>query len=192
MTLDTSNDHPGRHALPLDRLAGLQARRAASAWAAGVRDAARGGLRAGQAPGHGLRHDHRPRHDRRSPLDRRAPRRVRLRGAHRPLPRRAPGGPRPLLRDHRRGPRMAAGPFRRRRAVRRLPLRAGDRMRPGPPLLQRRRAPHRAPPPAPGGAVQRLGGPQRRARPRAQPARRDLRRHPRRIGIGGSDDHAGS
>ena len=34
--------------------------------------------------------------------DRRPPRRVRLRGAHRPLPRRAPGGARALLRDHRR------------------------------------------------------------------------------------------
>ena len=71
-----------------------------SARAAGVRDAARGGLRARQAPRHGLRDDHRPRHDRRLPRDRRPRRRVRLRGADRPLRRRAPGGARPLLRDH--------------------------------------------------------------------------------------------
>ena len=37
-----------------------------------------------------------------------------------------------------------------------------------------------SPPAAPGRAVPRLGDPQRRARPRAQPARRDLRRHPGR------------
>ena len=48
-----------------------------------------------------------------------------------------------------------------------------------------------APPPPPGGAVRRLGDPQRLARARAEPARRDVRRHARDIGIGGSDDHAG-
>ena len=42
-------------------------------------------------------------------------------------------------------------------------------------------APLTAAPPAPArGAVPDLGGPQRRARPRAQPAGRDLHRHPRR------------
>ncbi len=69
---------------------------------------------------------------------------------------------------------------RRRRALRRLPLRAGDRMRASPPLLQRWRPPHRPPPPAPSRALQCLGDPQRRARTRAEPASRDLRRHPQR------------
>ena len=57
----------GRHALPLDRLGGRQARDPAAPRAARVRDAARGGLRARQAAGDGLRDDHRPRHDRRLP-----------------------------------------------------------------------------------------------------------------------------
>ena len=82
--------------LPLDRLADLEARRAARARPAGVRDAARGGLRPGEAPRDGLRDDHRPRHDRRRPGDRRPARRVRLRGADRPLPGRAAGRPRAL------------------------------------------------------------------------------------------------
>ena len=111
-----------------------------AARAARVRDAARGGLRAGQAAGHGLRDDHRPRHDRRRARDRRPPRRVRLGGADRALPRRAPGRARPLLRHHARGPRVAAGPQRRRGAVRRLHARARDRLRARPPLLHRRRA----------------------------------------------------
>ena len=64
----------------------------------------RGGLRAGQAPGDGLRHDHRPRHDRRLPGAGGPSRLLRLRGADRPLRRRAPGGTRPLLRDHSRRP----------------------------------------------------------------------------------------
>ena len=62
---ETQDGHPGRPALPLDRLGGLQARRPARAGPAGVRHAARGGLRAGQAPRDGLRDHHRPRHDRR-------------------------------------------------------------------------------------------------------------------------------
>jgi hypothetical protein len=46
------------------RLAALKARSSAFPGFARVRDAARGGLRAGQAAGDGLRHGHRPRHDR--------------------------------------------------------------------------------------------------------------------------------
>ena len=63
-----------------------QARGPARARAARVRDAARGGLRAGQAPRDGLRDDHRPRHDRRRACelaDR--PDVLRLRGADRLL-----------------------------------------------------------------------------------------------------------
>ncbi len=53
--------------------------------------------------------------------DRRPPRRVHLGGADRQLPRRAAGRARALLRDRRRRPRVAAGPRRRRRGVRRVP-----------------------------------------------------------------------
>ena len=100
----------------------------------------RGGLRAGQAPGDGLRDDHRPRHDRRLPRAGGPSRLLRLRGADRPLRRRAPGGSRPLLRDHSRRPRVAAGTRRRRRGLRRIPSRERDRLRAGAPVLQRRRA----------------------------------------------------
>ena len=151
-----------------------------SARAARVRDAARGGLRAGQAPGDGLRDDHRPRHDRRLPRAGRPSRLLRLRGADRPLRRRAPGGSRPLLRDHSRRPRVAAGTRRRRRGLRRLPSRERDRLRARASVLQRRRAADPAPPPPPGGALPDLGGPQRVARRRAQHARRHLHRDPRR------------
>ncbi len=99
-----TDDFPRRHALPFHRLAALQARRPALARAARVRDPAGGGLRARQAARDGLRDDHRPRHDRRLPAARRPSRLLRLRGADRPLRRRAPGGSRPLLRDHSRGP----------------------------------------------------------------------------------------
>ena len=87
-----------RPALPLVRLAAVAPRRAAGARAAGVRDAAGGGLRARQAARHGLRDDHRPRHDRRRARDRRPPRRVRLRGADGLVQGRAAGRSRPLLR----------------------------------------------------------------------------------------------
>ena len=113
-------DQPGRPALPLDRLGGLQARRPARARAAGVRHAAAGGLRARQAPRHGLRDDHRSRHDRRRARARRAlRRRVRLRGAHRLVSRRAAGGAHPLLGHHPGRPRAPAGARRRRRGRRR-------------------------------------------------------------------------
>ena len=140
----------------------------------------RGGLRAGQAAGDGLRHDHRPRHDRRVPRAGRPSRLLRLRGADRPLRRRAPGGSRPLLRDHSRRPRVAAGTCRRRRGLRRIPARERDRLRARAPLLQRRGAADPAPPPPPGGALPDLGGPQRVAGRRAEHARRRLHRDPRR------------
>ena len=147
---------------------------------AGVRDAAGGGLRAGQAAGDGLRDDHRPRHDRRLPRAGGPPRLLRLRGADRPLRRRAPGGSRPLLRDHSRRPRVAAGTLRRRRGLRRIPARERDRLRARASLLQRRGAADTAPPPPPRGAVPGLGGPQRVAGRGAEHARRRLRRDPRR------------
>ncbi len=105
-----------------------------------VRDASRGGVRARQAARHGPRHDHRPRHDRRRAGDRRPCRRVRVRGADRAVPRRATGGARALLRHHARGSRVAAGQPRRRRAVRRVHVRARHRVRAGASLLPRRRA----------------------------------------------------
>ena len=108
------------------------------------------------------------------------PRLLRLRGADRPLRRRAPGGSRPLLRDHSRRPRVAAGTFRRRRGLRRIPARERDRLRSGAPLLQRRGAADPAPPAPSGGAVPDLGGPQRVAGRGAEHARRRLRRDPRR------------
>ena len=159
---------------------------------AGVRHASGGGLRARQAARHGLRDDHRPRHDRRRACDRRSPRRVRLRGAHRPLPRRGAGGARALLRHHRRGPRMAAGAQRRRRAVRRLPARARDRVRARAPLLHRRRAARQR---ATAAALPSCSASGRCATARA---RRELNRPAATyvatrdgIGVGGSDDHAG-
>ena len=97
---------------------------------------------------------------------------LRLRGADRPFRRRAPGGSRPLLRDHSRGPRVAAGARRRRRGLRRIPSRERDRLRAGAPVLQRRRAADPAPPAPPGGALPGLGGPQRVARRGAEHARR--------------------
>ena len=140
----------------------------------------RGGLRAGQAPRDGLRDDHRPRHDRGLPGAGRPPRLLRLRGADRPLRRRAPGGSRPLLRDHSRRPRVAAGTFRRCRGLRRIPARERDRLRARASLLQRRGAADTAPPAPPRGAVPDLGGPQRVAGRGAEHARRHLRRHARR------------
>ena len=135
---DPGHHEPGRHALPLDRLGGRQAGRAARARPARVRHAAGGGLRARQAARDGLRHDHRPRHDRRRARDRRPPRRVRLRGADGVVPRRAAAGARALLRDHAGRPRVAPGAPRRRRGRRRLPARARDRMRARAPVLRRR------------------------------------------------------
>jgi hypothetical protein len=88
-----TDDHQAeqsRHARPLDRLAALEARGPARARAPRVRHAAAGGLRAGQAPGHGLRDDHRSRHDRRGARARRPRRHLRLRGADRLVPGRAP------------------------------------------------------------------------------------------------------
>ena len=75
----------------------------------------RGGLRARQAPRHGLRDDHRSRHDRRRARARRPPRHVHLRGADRLVQGRAAGRPRALLRHHARRPRLAAGARARRR-----------------------------------------------------------------------------
>ncbi len=72
---------------------------------------------------------------------------------------------------------MAAGTPRRRRAVRRLHVRARDRLRARPPLLHRRRAAECPPPPASGRAVRGLGDPQRRPRAGAQSPGRDLRRN---------------
>ena len=110
---------------------------------------------------------------------RRSSRLLRLRGADRPLCRRAPGGSRPLLRDHSRRPRVAAGPCRRRRGLCRIPSRGRDRVRSGASLLQRRRAADPAPPAATGGALPDLGGPQRVARRRVEHARRRLHRDAR-------------
>ena len=182
----------GRHALSLDGLAARKARDPAGARPAGVRDAARGGLRAGQAAGDGLRDDHRSRHDRRRAADRRPPRRVRLGGADRLVPRRAAGRARALLRDHAGRPRLAAGAQRRRRGVRRVPARARDRLRAGASLLRGRGAAHAAPPPPPGASCSRSG---RRATARARrelnmPAAIYIETHGG-TGIGGSDDHAG-
>ena len=150
-----------------------QARRPAGARPAGVRDAARGGLRAGQAPRHGLRDDHRSRHDRRRAADRRPARRVRLRGADGPVPRRAAGRARALLRA---SPPTTTSGCRRTPATSRLCAEylheQRDRLRAGAPVLRRRGAADAAPPPAAGAAVRRLGGAQRLARARAEPARR--------------------
>ena len=114
---------PRRHACPLDGLGAVEARHPALAAPAGVRHAPRRGVRTRQAPRDGLRDDHRPRHDRGRADDRRSPRHVHLRGADGLLQGRAAGRPRPLLRDHARRPRVAAGPQRRRRDLRRVSAR---------------------------------------------------------------------
>ena len=174
------DQQPCGPALPLDGVPGLQARRSARPRAPGVRDAAGGGLRPRQAARDGLRDDHRSRHDRWRPGDRRSPGRLRLRGADGPVPRRAAGRAHPLLRDHARRSRVAAGACVRRRGRGRLPARALDRVRAGPPLLRGRGAAAAAPPAPAGAALRRLGGAQRLARSRAQPPGGDLRRDPRR------------
>ena len=134
-----------------------------------------------KAAGDGLRHDHRSRHDRRRPRDRRSPGLLRLRGADRPLCRRAAGGARPLLRDHRPGDHEClqahAGDVEACAAY--LHERR-DHLRPRAPLLRRRGAADRAPPPPLGGALPDLGGPQRLARRGAEHAGRRLHRDPRR------------
>ena len=174
---------PGRPALPLHRLRGVEARRPAQPRAARVRHAARGGLLARQAAGDGLRDHHRPRHDRRGGRDRVAlRRRVRLRGADRLVPRRAAGGPRPRLRHHARRPRVAPGAPRRRRGRGRGAARPRDRVRARPPLLRGRRAADAAPPPAARPALPGLGDAQRRAGAGAERARRRLHRDARRDG----------
>ena len=176
-----TDDFPCRHALPLHRLAALAARASS----------ARSGC-----PSARLRREEVYELAKRRGMDfvtitdhdtidgcaraRRPSRLLRLRGADRPLCRRASGGSRPLLRDHSRRPRVAAGPFRRRRGLRRIPARERDRLRARAPLLQRRRAADTAPPAATGGALPDLGGPQRVARRRAEHARRRLRRDARR------------
>ena len=176
-----STDEPRRPALPLDRLAGLEARRPARARAARVRDAARGGLRAGQAPRDGLRDDHRSRHDRRRARDRRPPRRVRLRGADRPLPRRAAGGARPLLRDHARRPRVAAGARRRRRGRRRRTCTSSEIACALAHPFYAVEAPLTAAPPPPAGELFPIWEVRNGSRaPRAQPPGRDLHRDARR------------
>ena len=58
--------------------------------------------------------------------------------------------------------------------------RAGDHLRPGPPLLCGRGAAHRPPPPPAGPAVPDLGDPQRLPRQGAEPAGLHLHRDPRR------------
>ena len=182
---DDSHPHqPSRPALPLDRLARVPARHPDGPRPARVRHPSRRGLRAGQAPGHGLRDDHRPRHDRRRARDRRPPGRVHLGGADRRLQGRAPGRARALPRHHARRPRVAAGPQRRRRGLRRVPARQLDRLRAGPSVLRGGRAPHRAPPPPPRAAVPGVGDPQRVAGEGAEHARRHLHRDPRRDGSG--------
>ena len=77
-------------------------------------------------------------------------------------------------------PRVAPAQLRRRRGLRRVPPRERHRLRAGPPLLRRGRPARRPPPPPARAAVPGLGDAQRLARPRAQPARRDLHRDPRR------------
>ena len=75
-------------------------------------------------------------------LDPRAPaRHVRLRGADRLVQGRAPGRARPLLRDHARRPRVAAGAQRRRRSLRRVPARAARSPRRWPIRSTRSQAP---------------------------------------------------
>ena len=180
----SGNTHSSRAdlALPFDGIAGLEARRPARSRPARVRHASRRGLRARQAPRDGLRDADGPRRDRRRAGARVAPRRrVRLRGADRRLPRRRRAGrARPVLGCHPGAVRDAPGRRERRRGRRRLRRGGGDRRRARAPVLRRRRAPDRPPPPPAGAAVRRLGDPQRLARAGAQPARRGVRRHPRR------------
>ncbi len=124
--------------------------------------------------------------------DRRPPRRVRLRGADGALPRRAAGRARALLRDHPRGPRVAAGAQRRRRAVRRVHAASGRscaRSRTPTTPSRRRSAPATAV------AWRSCSASGRSATARAP---RELNRPAATyvatrdgIGIGGSDDHAG-
>ncbi len=159
--LQRHEDKPRGPALPLDGVAGVEARRPARARPARVRDAAGRGLRPRQAPGDGLRHDHRPRHHQRCPADRRPARRLRVRGADRVVQGRAAGRAHPLPRDHAGRSRLAAGPRRRRRGRRGLPARARDHLRAGASLLRRRGAAAPAPPAPARAAVRHLGGPQR-------------------------------
>ena len=112
------------------------------------------------------------------PGDRPSARRVHLRGADRVVQRRAPGGPRPLLRDHPRGPRVAAGPQRQRRDCAAYLQEHGDHRRARASLLRRRGAAHRAPPSPPGPALPDLGDPQRVPRQGAQPAGVRVHRDP--------------
>ena len=77
-------------------------------------------------------------------------------------------------------PRVAAGPQRRCRGVRRVPARARDHRRARASLLRRRGAADRAPPAAPGAAVPDLGDAQRLTRQGAEPAGVRLHRDPRR------------
>ena len=97
-------------------------------------------------------------------------RRVRLRGADHLVQGRAPGGPRPLLRDHIRRPRVPPGARARSRDLRGLPERAGDPLRPRASVLPRGGAAGGASPPAPDRAVRDLGGPERFAGTRTEPA----------------------
>ena len=173
-------DGPRRPPLPLLRVPALSPGRAAHTRPPRVRHTAGGGLRAGQAARHGLRHDHRPRHDRRRARDRGSPRRVRVRGADRLVQGRAAGRARALLGHHAGRSRVAPAQLERRGAVRRVPARLRDRVRARAPLLRGRRAARGAPPPPARPAVQRLGDAQRLARARIEPAGRHLHRDPRR------------
>ena len=146
-----------------------------------MRDAAGGGLRAGQAAGHGLRDDHRPRHDRRRPGDRRPARRVRLGGAdraasaasRRPCTSSASGSRRTTTSGCRRTPATSRSSPSTCTSTR-SPARSRTRSTPSTaPLTPRHRRRLAA-------ALPDLGGPQRLARARAQPAGRDLHRHARR------------
>ena len=121
---------------------GGEARHSAQRRAAGVRDAARGGLRAREAPRHGLRDDHRPRHDRRLPRDRRPRRRLRLRGADHLVRRGAPGGARPLLRHRPGRPRVPAGT--RRATSRSAPPICTSTRSPARSRIRSSRSPHRS------------------------------------------------
>ena len=175
------HDREGRPPLPLHRIADLQARRPARARPARVRHAARGGLRARQAARDGLRDDHRSRHDRRRPA-------------------RSPTGPDVFVSEELTA-RFAGEP----QAVHvlclgitpddhaRLQELAGDVEAVAEYLhgneiacalahpFYKVAAPLAAAPPPPARrAVRGLGGPQRRPRARAQPARLDLHGDPRR------------
>ena len=153
---------------------------------AGVRHAARGGLRARQAPRDGLRDDHRSRHDRR----RARARRQRYDDAFvsEELTAWFRGEPQAVHilcwgitpDDHERLQALAGDV----EAVAERAARARDRLRARAPVLRRRGAAAAAPPPPPRAALPDLGDAQRLARPRAQRAgrglHRDARRHRRR------------